>query len=142
MKESVQEITERLKSVGGRNTPLRRAILECLLEFDSPMPAVHLTKALNAKGFSPNKTTVYRQLSTLLENKAIEMFRLDNGTQFFEIAKPHHHHFVCDKCSRVIDVNSPDVESALHTFEKELAKKNIRVSKHEFALYGLCEKCN
>jgi len=142
MKKDISHILEKLTNEGGRTTPIRRAILECLLEFDSPTSVPQLMERLKRKKFSPNKTTIYRQLSTLLEHKVIEMIKLDADTQLFEIAKGHHHHFVCDDCEKVIDIESPEVESALHAFEKELEHRNLRVTKHEFALYGLCSTCS
>ena len=121
---------------------MRDAILECLFESAAPVSVPQLIHTLGTKGFRPNKTTVYRQLSTLVNYDAIEMVKLDADVQLFEIKKGHHHHFVCDNCDDVIDIDSPEVESALHAFERELGKRNLRVTKHEFALYGLCNQCN
>lgn len=139
---NIQSIIKELQLKGCKSTPLRKAILEILLESNSPISAIYLMEKLKLRDFSPNKTTVYRQLATLVEHGVVETVNLDSSMQMFELHKGHHHHFVCDSCDTVIDVEAPEVESALHAFERELSHRNLRVTKHEFALYGLCSMCS
>lgn len=135
-------IIEQLKQKGCRTTELRRALLQILLEKSEPTSAQILLKDLKKKGFTPNQTTLYRQLDTLVEHGVVDLVILDPKLQLFEIAQEHHHHFVCEGCNEVQDVHSDALESAFHQFEKLLQKKGLSIQKHELTFFGDCQACH
>jgi len=80
--------------------------------------------------------TVYRNLKTFLEEGWIETVELPGEPPRYEIAgKGHHHHFHCRECDRVYEVDGcPGNLSAV-------TPDGFELERHEFMLYGLCEKC-
>lgn len=133
---------EKLKEQGCRTTPLRRALLQVLLRQEEPVSVQALAEALSLEGLNPNASTLYRQLETLVEHGVVQSVVLNPKVQLFEITQEHHHHFVCESCSDVLDVHSEEVESAFHKFERELSKKGLSIQKHELTFFGACQACH
>jgi Fur family ferric uptake transcriptional regulator len=52
-----------------------------------------------------------------------------------QAGKRHHHHFQCDQCHRVFEL-----EGCLPAVHK-LAGPKFHVRSHEIVLYGLCSEC-
>jgi Fur family peroxide stress response transcriptional regulator len=82
--------------------------------------------------------TVYRNLGVLVKKGLVN--RLDFGGTFdrFEARILPHHHFVCEQCGGVSDLDIP--------VDQELTKKlraatGLDATRHEIRLYGICEKC-
>ncbi|MFT7184375.1 MAG: Fe2+ or Zn2+ uptake regulation protein [Oceanicoccus sp.] len=139
---NIESIIEDLQQKGCRTTSLRMALLEILLKKQEPISAQNLMKELSARGFTPNETTVYRQLDTLVKHKVVDLVVLNPKVQLFEIVHEHHHHFVCEGCDDVQDVHSESIESAFHSFEEELARKGLSIQKHELTFFGECQSCH
>ncbi len=80
--------------------------------------------------------TVYRNLKALVEEQSLIAVQLPGGSVLYEAAgKAHHHHFQCDHCQRVFELEGclPDIH--------KLAKPKFRVYRHELILYGICAEC-
>lgn len=133
---------EALKEKGCRSTPLRRALLEILLEKKAPVSVGELLSVLLERGYFPNKTTVYRQLETLVASGVVDLLLLDPKEQLFELKQEHHHHFVCESCDHVTDLHSEAIESAFRVFENELEAKGFSIQKHELSFFGACRSCH
>jgi Fur family transcriptional regulator, peroxide stress response regulator len=82
--------------------------------------------------------TVYRNLGLLVEQDLVN--RIDFGSTFdrYEARTLPHHHFICESCGAVADLEVPIDDS----LTKRLAAAAGReVSRHEIRLYGTCDKC-
>ncbi len=93
-------------------------------------------------GLRPNKTTLYRQLETLVKHDVVDVVILGPKVQLFELKKGHHHHFVCSTCKDVLDLESESVESAFQQFEQQLRQEGFTVQKHELTFFGACASCS
>ena len=81
--------------------------------------------------------TVYRGVKSLLESGWLRSVKLPDEPDRYEVAdKAHHHHFHCDDCGRVFEVD--DCPKDL----KRLAPRGFRVARHEVLLYGCCAECS
>jgi Fur family peroxide stress response transcriptional regulator len=82
--------------------------------------------------------TVYRNLALLVRQGHVR--RLDFGSSFdmFDARTAPHHHFVCEKCGAVSDVDLPVDNSLTRKLQRATG---LAVDRHEIWLYGLCEKC-
>jgi Fur family ferric uptake transcriptional regulator len=81
--------------------------------------------------------TVYRNIKALLEEGWLCVVDLPGGIPVYELAgKKHHHHFQCDNCNGVFELNGcvPSV--------RKLAAAKFKVRSHEIVLYGLCPDCS
>jgi Fur family peroxide stress response transcriptional regulator len=82
--------------------------------------------------------TVYRNLALLLRQGHVR--KLDFGSSFdrFDARTAPHHHFVCEKCGSVSDVDLPVDNSLTRKLQRATG---LDVNRHEIRLYGFCEKC-
>ena len=81
--------------------------------------------------------TVYRNLDKLREEGRLRVVRLGDGQAHYDAMIDEHDHFVCERCSTVLDLPraaSPDVLGALDA-------QGCSVRWHTTSLYGLCAAC-
>jgi len=124
-----------------RTTPIRTTLLKILSKIKKPLTTQELLAALETNGLKANKTTIYRQLESLKENKIINEVHFNDRNVRYELNKleAHHHHLVCMKCKNVEDVTLPE---DLHHQEKMVFEKNnFKVLQHFLEFFGLCKNC-
>ena len=128
---------EKLRGVGLRVTRPRLLVLDLLEELGGHHTAEELNAILIARGSSLTRGTVYNVLDDLV-NKGLAM-RADRGpgTAIYELADVWHHHFVCQECSAVIDVDCVLGESpCLHA---EIP--GAVVDEAQIIFRGVCATC-
>lgn len=87
-------------------------------------------------GISHN--TIYRNLAEFKELGLVEITRKMNCKAVkFRCERPHHHHFICQKCGKVQEVQMPDWRP--EDFEAQLG--GGKILGHSFELYGECAEC-
>lgn len=82
--------------------------------------------------------TVYRNLTLLADLGEIARIRVGDGTDHFDPNTIPHYHFICQKCSRVIDL---DFE---HTDDIDLLANEQfdgKIDGHVTYFYGTCSNC-
>ncbi len=123
-----------------RATQARTSIIAVLTEGNAPLSVGEILDVLKKRKSCPNKTTVYRQLATLIRRDMVKEVQFTEGAKRYEMADTgHHHHVVCTQCKRVEDVT---VEGDLAAEEKMIAKtKKFKALRHSLEFYGLCPKC-
>ena len=104
------------------------------------MAAMELVDALDARGLSVNKTTVYRELEKLLLKGEISEVDFGEGQKRYEITHgDHHHHAVCTNCESVVEL---EIEPQLEQIQSSVAKQSgFRIQKHLVEFFGLCRRC-
>lgn len=119
-----------------RNTRQREAIRTALAEADRPLGPAEICERARRDSPTLGLATVYRAIKSLVEEEAVQPVELPGEPPRYEIAgKPHHHHFHCDACGGVFEVNGCPGDL------RKLAPKGYRVERHELVLYGLCDGC-
>ncbi len=132
-----------LRQNGLRITPVLRSLLELLAQSPHPLSVPELMERLEGSGkLKPNKSTLYRQLEKLVELEVLENVSTDSQIQRFEMKKEHHHHFVCQSCEQVTDIETGPLEKAMQRFQEELRKTGHVPSAHELTFFGLCGACS
>ena len=87
---------------GERTTRQKQAISEVFLHADRPL-SIHEVLASAGKGVS--LPTVYRTVRTLVADGWLTIVELPGRTPVYETnQRAHHHHFVCDECARVFEL--------------------------------------
>jgi Fur family ferric uptake transcriptional regulator len=138
---NISNVNEDLKKKGYRNSNLRVAVLDILKQNPGPISISTLTMGLEKQHLKPNKTSIYREISTLLKENVIEEFDLGEGKKRYELKpeKGHHHHIICTKCGKV---DCLEVDSDLEKLTQQIEKKtNYKISKHNLDFEGLCVEC-
>jgi len=119
-----------------RKTRQGAAIREAFERVDRPLSPQQVLDAAQADVEGLGIATVYRNIKGLLADGWLAAVELPGGITVYErTGKPHHHHFHCDRCSRVFDLAGciPSID--------RLAGRRFSVRRHELILYGLCAQC-
>jgi Fe2+ or Zn2+ uptake regulation protein len=121
---------------------IKSELILLLKNNEAPLSVPQILDLFKTKKLSPNKTTIYRHIQSLLESKEITEVILKNGLSFYEYSNHHHHHFFCTVCEGVFCLNICELEPHIHHFEETIKLKNYTVTHHEFNLYGICNNCS
>ena len=128
-----------LREAGLSVTVVRVGLLAYLESAKQPLSADQLTEALRDKHLTLNRTTVYRELTRLVEKGLVEEVLLASRARVYELAQSHHHHAICTNCETIQHVEIPE---QLTTTERLLQKKHgFTVQRHSLEFYGLCQTC-
>jgi Fur family peroxide stress response transcriptional regulator len=82
--------------------------------------------------------TVYRNLGQLVERGLVRRIAFGASVDRYEANVLSHHHFVCDRCGSVTDLDIPVDDSLTRRLGQAAG---VRAERHEIRLYGLCEAC-
>lgn len=133
-------LLQKLKTDGYRLTKARKYILSILIKNRMPLSAYELKNHLEEIGITVNKTTIYRELDFLCNQKIIREIQLGDGRKRYEIwPDDHHHHLVCISCSRI---ECFEMEDCMEAEEKKILRdNNFKVLEHSLKFFGLCAEC-
>jgi len=128
-----------LKEKGYRLTPQRMMVIEALHSADEHVSVEEIYSQLRARYPYANISTVYRTLELLKELGLVTETVLGDGrVRYHPADKGHHHHLVCQKCGRVIDLP----ESALFAMEETFLRDyHFKPDVTHLAIFGLCSDC-
>lgn len=135
--ETAQKIEQAFERAGVRRTPQRFFVLERLLTKPDHATVEELWAALNKRHARASRATVYNTLHTLVKAGLVREFTLDGKAARYDANLDRHHHFVCDNCGAVEDIDWFDIPQ-LQGNESE--KRSIR--SYEVTLRGECAKCH
>lgn len=130
-----QEIKAHLEGSGLRCTPQRYAVMAFLMECHSHPTAAEIFATVNRVDPRSSRATVYNNLRDLVRAGLVREVAVEGRAARFD-AKRQHHHFICDRCGNVEDVEWYDVPKPA---AGSLGKRLIR--ECELILRGLCTKC-
>jgi len=125
--------------MGYRLTPQRMMVVEALHDSEKHVSAEDIYARVKAKYPYANISTVYRTLELLKELGLVNEIALGDGCiRFHPAEKGRHHHLVCQKCGKVIDLP----ESELAPLENVLSEKHqFKADLKHTAVFGLCARC-
>jgi Fur family ferric uptake transcriptional regulator len=85
--------------------------------------------------------TVYRTLRLLKECGLAVERHFNDGEARYEAAeggKRAHDHFICERCSRIVEFASFELEA----LDQRIARKlGAVITRHRLELYGICRQC-
>jgi Fur family ferric uptake transcriptional regulator len=84
-------------------------------------------------------TTVYRALQSLLDDRAVDTLRRDDGEAIYRLCgENHHHHLVCKSCGTTIEIQA----NAIEKWAQQMASDHgFREVGHTAEIFGICSKC-
>jgi Fur family peroxide stress response transcriptional regulator len=141
------EIESRLKQFESlcreRALPLtvqRRDILRAVLERDDHPTADQVYDAVKDGIPGLSLTTVYRVLETLVGLGVIRRLHHPGASSRFDGKVHRHHHLICTKCQKVVDIESPSLDGLELPagYEKEFELDDYAV--HFFGICGACRR--
>lgn len=123
-----------------RYSKKREAILEILQSTSLHPSADWVYTQMKAQFPDISLGIVYRNLSQFKEQGLIICVGTVNGVERFDANVEPHVHFVCNDCSRVLDLQELEVPTQLcHNAARETGAK---VDQCWLTFYGQCAECN
>ena len=130
------EIRQSLEASGMRCTPQRYAVMEFLMEHRGHPTAAEIFEAVNRVDPRSSRATTYNNLRDLVQAGLVREVAVEGRAARFDAKGLRHHHFICDRCGNVEDLewyNVPRPASG------SLGKRILR--ECELIFRGLCTKC-
>lgn len=119
-----------------RNTRQKEAIRLAFLDADRPLSPEEILAYAQKRVKGISIATVYRNIGSLVDDKWLVSVDLPGESTRYEVAgKEHHHHFHCNSCGKVFEMEGCGVEL------KPKLPRGFRVTGHEFFVYGSCAEC-
>jgi len=82
--------------------------------------------------------TVYRNLALLSDIGEILKITTGEGPDRFDGNLHPHHHFICKKCSRVLDLDMENIDYIMEPAGKNF---NGQINSYVTYFFGICEDC-
>ena len=122
-----------------RPTRQRAAVSAVLAQVDDFRTAQELHDLLRQGGESVGLTTVYRTLQALADAGQVDVLRTDDGEAAYRrCSGRHHHHLVCRRCGRTVEVEQP----ALERWATQVATEHgFTEITHTLEIFGVCPDC-
>jgi Fur family ferric uptake transcriptional regulator len=120
-RKSISQVKVALRDVGG---------------FASAQEIYHL---MHRGGATIGLTTVYRSLQSLVEENEVDVLHRSDGEAMYRLCgENHHHHLVCTKCGRTIEIEGGPMEKWAKSVG---AAHEFRDVSHTVELFGTCSRC-
>jgi Fe2+ or Zn2+ uptake regulation protein len=131
-----EAIRRSLEGSGLRCTPQRYAVMAFLMEHNTHPTAAEIFEAVNHIDPRSSRATTYNNLRDLVQVGLVREVAVEGRAARFDAKGMQHHHFICDRCGNVEDLDWYDVPRPAST---ALGKRVLR--ECELIFRGLCTKC-
>ncbi|MGH9559452.1 MAG: Fur family transcriptional regulator [Bryobacteraceae bacterium] len=132
----VEAIKRSLEGSGLRCTPQRYAVMAFLMEHTGHPTAAEIFEAVNRADPRSSRATTYNNLRDLVQAGLVREVAVEGRAARFDTKGKQHHHFICDRCGNVEDIEWYDVPRPA---SRSLGKRVLR--ECELIFRGLCAKC-
>jgi Fur family transcriptional regulator, ferric uptake regulator len=124
----------------GRNTKQKQLILSILKEANRPMSINEIYTKIVLILPKIAKSTIYRNIDSLLSQNLIDKYHLNDNEVFFRIkasSNEHKHFVICDQCKKVFDLPS----CPIHDLENAMEEEGFIIKDHQIQINGICKAC-
>jgi len=133
---SADTIKRSLEDAGLRCTPQRYAAMAFLMGHSGHPTAAEIFEALNRVDSRSSRATTYNNLRDLVKAGLVREVAVEGRAARFDAKGVRHHHFICDRCGNVEDLDWYDVPRPA---SRSLGKRTVRAC--ELIFRGLCTRC-
>src|ERR1700749_1740956 len=131
-----EAIRRALESGGLRCTPQPYAGVAFLVEKKRPPTPAEIFEAVNRTDPRSSRATTYNNLPALVQAGLVREVAVEGRAARFDAKGLLHHHFICDQCGNVEDIDWYDVPRPA---TRSLGKRIVR--ECELIFRGLCTRC-
>lgn len=137
---AMDRVERRCRAEGLQLTPVRRRVLEILLESHRALGAYDVLERLSAEGYGKQPPVAYRALDFLVEQGlAHRVRRLNAYAACVSDQRDHSPAFlICRQCETVAEAESPELREALAGL---CAANGFAPERRTVELLGLCSRC-
>jgi Fur family ferric uptake transcriptional regulator len=122
-----------------RNTPQKTAVRKALGEANGFVSAGQLHQTLVNQGSAIGLATVYRALAELASvSEADSLTSSDGEILYRACGTEHHHHLICRRCGKTVEIDAGRVEKWADEVAKEHGFAN---PSHTIDIFGECADC-
>src|SRR5229473_2534552 len=129
-------IKHSLAGSGLRTTPQRYAVMAFLMQQTGHPTAAQIFEAVNRLDPRSSRATIYNNLRDLVQAGLVREVAMEGRAARFDAKGIRHHHFICDRCGNVEDMEWYDVPRPASS---SLGKRILR--ECELIFRGFCKKC-
>jgi Fe2+ or Zn2+ uptake regulation protein len=129
-------IKQALEESGLRCTAQRYAVMAFLMHHRGHPTAAEIFEAVNRLDPRSSRATTYNNLRDLVNAGLVREVAVEGRAARFDATGMPHHHFICDRCGNVEDLEWYDVPRPASA---ALGKRMLR--ECEVIFRGLCAKC-
>ena len=129
-------IKRSLEGSGLRCTAQRYAVMAFLMDHKGHPTAAEIFKAVNRVDPRSSRATTYNNLRDLVKAGLVREVAVEGRAGRFDLEGMRHHHFVCDRCGNVEDVEWYDVPKPRLPFSRQAS-----CSRMPAYFSRLCAKC-
>jgi len=133
---NAEAIKKTLEGSGLRCTPQRYAVMAFLVKQTSHPTAAEIYAAVNRADPRSSRATTYNNLRDMVHAGLVREVAVEGRSARFDARGMRHHHFICDRCGNVEDLEWYDVPRPARG---SLGKRVLR--ECELIFRGLCAKC-
>jgi len=119
-----------------RCTPQRYAVMAFLMECERHPTAAEIYETVNRVDPRSSRATIYNNLRDLVRAGLVREVAVEGRAARFDAKHHRHHHFICDRCGNVEDIEWYDVPLPA---SRSVGKRRIR--ECELIFRGLCTGC-
>ena len=131
-----EAIKQSFNGSGLRCTPQRYAVMAFLMELNRHPTAAEILEAVNRVDPRSSRATTYNNLRDLVQAGLVREVAVEGRAARFDAKGMRHHHFICDRCGNVEDIEWYGVPRPA---SRSLGKRILR--ECELIFRGLCTKC-
>jgi len=131
-----EAIKKSLEGSGLRCTPQRYAVMAFLMKQTCHPTAAEIFRGVNRADPRSSRATTYNNLRDLVEAGLVREVAVEGRAARFDAKGMRHHHFICDRCGKVEDM---DWYAVPRPRSGSLGKRMLR--ECELIFRGLCAKC-
>jgi len=131
-----EAIKRSLEGNGLRCTAQRYAVMGFLMDYKGHPTAAEIFEAVNRVDPRSSMATTYNNLRDLVKAGLVREVAVEGRAGRFDLQGVRHHHFICDRCGNVEDMEWYDVPKPA---SRSLGKRIVR--ECQLILRGLCPKC-
>jgi Fur family transcriptional regulator, peroxide stress response regulator len=129
-------IKRSLEGSGLRCTTQRYAVIAFLMNHKGHPTAAEIFEAVNRVDSRSSRATTYNNLRDLVKAGLVREVAVEGRAGRFDLIGMRHHHFICDRCGNVEDLDWYDVPRPA---SRSLGKRVVR--ECELIFRGLCTAC-
>ncbi|WP_336857162.1 Fur family transcriptional regulator [Sinomonas albida] len=131
-------------ATGGREqrvTKQKVAVSEALDDLADFVSTQELHRILQDRGASVSLATTYRIVQAMAEDGLLDVLRADDGEARYRRceAHGHHHHLVCRRCGKAVEIEAPAVEAWANRIANDHGYTQV---EHTVEIFGLCPECS
>lgn len=135
--ERYSEFARALAADGLRLTHQRLEIIREIAAADDHPDADTVFRRVRERVSTLSPDTVYRTLDILVQRGLVDRVLMPRATRFDPDRIPHHH-FICDRCGRLMDVG-PETVPSLHV--PGVIPGVGEVHSVHLEMWGICDSC-